>query len=98
MNLLFFVKQKTAVEMRISDWSADVCSTDLVATECGGVRLALGCDRVGHLRGVRGRAAPIPTLGLTAPEIFEGAVRHGEIGRAACRERVCQSGEISVVA
>src|SRR3546814_3062552 len=27
----FFVKQKTAYEMRISDWSSDVCSSDLGA-------------------------------------------------------------------
>src|SRR3546814_4727871 len=27
---LFFVRQKTAYEMRISDWSSDVCSSDLV--------------------------------------------------------------------
>src|SRR3546814_15121216 len=27
----FFVKQKTAYEMRISDWSSDVCSSDLPA-------------------------------------------------------------------
>src|SRR3546814_6108185 len=27
--LIFFFKQKTAYEMRISDWSADVCSSDL---------------------------------------------------------------------
>src|SRR3546814_3833518 len=27
--LFFFVKQKTAYEMRISDWSSDVCSSDL---------------------------------------------------------------------
>src|SRR3546814_8178086 len=27
--VIFFVKQKTAYEMRISDWSADVCSSDL---------------------------------------------------------------------
>src|SRR3546814_4553672 len=27
---IFFVKQKTAYEMRISDWSSDVCSSDLV--------------------------------------------------------------------
>src|SRR3546814_2251106 len=27
--MLFFFKQKTAYEMRISDWSSDVCSTDL---------------------------------------------------------------------
>src|SRR3546814_10025201 len=26
----FFVKQKTAYEMRISDWSSDVCSSDLI--------------------------------------------------------------------
>src|SRR3546814_10139297 len=29
---LFFFKQKTAYEMRISDWSSDVCSSDLPAT------------------------------------------------------------------
>src|SRR3546814_6108134 len=28
--LVFFFKQKTAYEMRISDWSSDVCSSDLV--------------------------------------------------------------------
>src|SRR3546814_4762201 len=27
----FFFKQKTAYEMRISDWSSDVCSSDLAA-------------------------------------------------------------------
>src|SRR3546814_4189207 len=29
--LFFFVQQKTAYEMRISDWSSDVCSSDLDA-------------------------------------------------------------------
>src|SRR3546814_3707504 len=33
--LFFFFKQKTAYEMRISDWSSDVCSSDLL-----GLRLA----------------------------------------------------------
>src|SRR3546814_8170740 len=42
-NCFFFFKQKTAYEMRISDWSSDVCSSDL-----GEV---LGLD------GERGRAA-----------------------------------------
>src|SRR3546814_9310892 len=28
--IFFFVKQKTAYEMRISDWSSDVCSSDLI--------------------------------------------------------------------
>src|SRR3546814_1114054 len=29
ISLFFFFKQKTAYEMRISDWSSDVCSSDL---------------------------------------------------------------------
>src|SRR3546814_5900944 len=31
----FFFKQKTAYEMRISDWSSDVCSSDLIAKPVG---------------------------------------------------------------
>src|SRR3546814_1724631 len=30
-RMFFVVKQKTAYEMRISDWSSDVCSSDLIA-------------------------------------------------------------------
>src|SRR3546814_7565456 len=33
--LFFFFKQKTAYEMRISDWSSDVCSSDLVLSYDG---------------------------------------------------------------
>src|SRR3546814_7244249 len=29
VSIIFFFKQKTAYEMRISDWSSDVCSSDL---------------------------------------------------------------------
>src|SRR3546814_1096513 len=32
MFLFFFFKQKTAYEMRISDWSSDVCSSDLAVS------------------------------------------------------------------
>src|SRR3546814_13559026 len=35
MLFCFFFKQKTAYEMRISDWSSDVCSSDLWATPAG---------------------------------------------------------------
>src|SRR3546814_3709774 len=34
--LFFFFKQKTAYDMRISDWSSDVCSSDLFGTAVGG--------------------------------------------------------------
>src|SRR3546814_15602701 len=33
--LVFFFKQKTAYEMRISDWSSDVCSSDLLERQYG---------------------------------------------------------------
>src|SRR3546814_2036027 len=33
----FFFKQKTAYEMRISDWSSDVCSSDLLHDGAPGV-------------------------------------------------------------
>src|SRR3546814_6371141 len=32
--LCFFFKQKTAYEMRISDWSSNVCSSDLTCDNC----------------------------------------------------------------
>src|SRR3546814_7775303 len=40
IELVFFFKQKTAYEMRISDWSSDVCSSDLDA-----IRAALATAR-----------------------------------------------------
>src|SRR3546814_7583115 len=42
--LFFFFKQKTAYEMRISDWSSDVCSSDLLC--CGGDPARLNAMRV----------------------------------------------------
>src|SRR3546814_4999445 len=39
MNFFFF-KQNTAYEMRISDWSSDVCSSDLLGSKCGGYAFA----------------------------------------------------------
>src|SRR3546814_2612077 len=35
-RVFFFFKQKTAYEMRISDWSSDVCSSDLYSIPAGG--------------------------------------------------------------
>src|SRR3546814_12684505 len=41
--MFFFFKQKTAYDMRISDWSSDVCSSDLVWPAVG-----ICEDRIGH--------------------------------------------------
>src|SRR3546814_8029836 len=40
--VFFFFKQKTAYEMRISDWSSDVCSSDLEEVAVAGPRMAPG--------------------------------------------------------
>src|SRR3546814_7033926 len=62
----FFFKQKTAYEMRISDWSSDVCSSDLAVRRQHGDRIVEPRDRdllelvvalVAHLVGQRVDAA-----------------------------------------
>src|SRR3546814_4278513 len=86
--LWFFFKQKTAYEMRISDWSSDVCSSDLLDIACGTGRIAIPVARAG-----------IPVTGIDlSPQMLERARRLGcglplalqQIGSASCRERVCQ--------
>src|SRR3546814_6137970 len=79
-TIFFFFKQKTAYEMRISDWSSDVCSSDLsqalpAEPEC--------LADPGTLPGALGRGAD-RSLSRRGP------AHAGEIGRASCRERVCQ--------
>src|SRR3546814_3761467 len=55
MLCVFFFKQKTAYEMRISDWSSDVCSSDLVhalrskAVLLGGVKVSLVVEKTGDV-------------------------------------------------
>src|SRR3546814_9525052 len=44
MSGFFFFKQKTAYEMRISDWSSDVCSSDLFAALARATGMALQVD------------------------------------------------------
>src|SRR3546814_16710427 len=42
IGVLFFFKQKTAYEVRISDWSSDVCSSDLISRPVGERRIPDG--------------------------------------------------------
>src|SRR3546814_12033690 len=54
----FFFKQKTAYERRISDWSSDVCSSDLSFSELTGTgTLALGAKTHGTGGGLDGDLA-----------------------------------------
>src|SRR3546814_6824507 len=86
----FFFKQKTAYEMRISDWSSDVCSSDLVHGEAR--EMVLG-DREEMVADPGQRQVGENLLVLAEPFHVErqlGRPEQVEIGRASCRERVCQ--------
>src|SRR3546814_4335179 len=71
----FFFKQKTAYEMRISDWSSDVCSSDLVPIGCGGAAVIPGDIIVGDGDGV----VVIPRH--LAAEVARGGVEQERIER-----------------
>src|SRR3546814_996819 len=54
----FFFKQKTAYEMRISDWSSDVCSSDLPQPTPGQHHTDAATQRAGDTRIHRTRQRP----------------------------------------
>src|SRR3546814_8866480 len=56
----FFVKQKTAYDMRISDWSSDVCSSDLRAWPVAGAADRGQRRRTAVVRGPRRRRCALP--------------------------------------
>src|SRR3546814_7467406 len=92
---IFFVKQNTAYEMRISDWSSDVCSSDLAR----GARLVDRAFRQAPCNGFSQRAGSVEEVPLRDGALDadrEGDHRerdddpHREVGKASCRERVCK--------
>src|SRR3546814_16739542 len=99
--------------MRISDWSSDVCSSDLltISTEMC-IRYYEEGERfpdelrqqvaagIAHIEGVTGKKfgdASDPLLvsvrsgaRVSMPGMMDTVLNLGQIGRASCRERVCQ--------
>src|SRR3546814_3453865 len=103
--VFFFFKQKTAYEMRISDWSSDVCSSDLhasllrirldlLAASADSEAISAECNsedaneaaRNGHLDAIR----ELRAHGIHCTVVGADWAASDEIGRASCRERVCQ--------
>src|SRR3546814_6545549 len=94
----------TAYEMRISDWSSDVCSSDLVlrltslsirnVVLIGALDLEFGAG-LGVLTGETGQASPFFSTPLGLPlgrgptAAWCGKVRNEQDGRASWRGRVC---------
>src|SRR3546814_1500642 len=94
--VFFFVKQKTAYEMRISDWSSDVCSSDLVVNDeriikaNHGSLLPASWRTLYELTKIKDDATFERAIESGAGATKAAVERAGKIGRASCRERVCQ--------
>src|SRR3546814_16826039 len=89
--------------MRISDWSSDVCSSDLLNVAVGHFRKEISSARADGADSLQRVHALGPTdFDLMIAALFDQLKvvhRHfGKIGRASCRERVCQYVSFSVVA
>src|SRR3546814_7205201 len=88
---VFFFKQKTAYEMRISDWSSDVCSSDLFfdtavnrfLVDEGGLDIhAAPCIGLVVESMCRYHAA------ISYPEAIEAGLRVGRLGRSSVRYEI----------
>src|SRR3546814_2454220 len=108
--MIFFCKQKTAYEMRISDWSSDVCSSDLRREErqrgqgdrtyqeheehaCDEIAVAKECALEQRPSGRCEMNHGDPESGnrnAAFDQDFPALEPVFAIGRASCRERVCQ--------
>src|SRR3546814_5904090 len=86
-SFVFFFKQKTAYEMRIRDWSSDVCSSDLLNRAiggrvayftAGGPSLFQSCEEVPEPVNLRMAIEPCRTLG-------NHIVPHNRVGYRAFR-------------
>src|SRR3546814_16461546 len=81
--MFFFFKQKTAYEMRISDWSSDVCSSDLAALDAE-TRLLVRGER--HLRVERTMLVDPDAAAFEPRRDFRGGGDIAAPDRAAERE------------
>src|SRR3546814_9443470 len=85
----FFFKQKTAYEMRISDWSSDVCSSDLHGrglAEATGVEADVAFATVGYMLTMK----PLDAHIRTANPYMTGRSEERRVGKecvSKCRSR-----------
>src|SRR3546814_9279472 len=111
ISVVFF-KQKTPYELRISDWSSDVCSSDLgTVADAGGIadrtqqadlfrdprfgaQVAGARCIVEHRHIQLSRDQPLEQMSAESFDDPHGNIGkllpERKIGRASCRERVCQ--------
>src|SRR3546814_9182478 len=100
MLFFFLFKQKTAYEMRISDWSSDVCSSDLgkigfeIAAKAGAALLLAQQDDRGEVRQidafVKDHRGFEPAVGQRRTAVEMGRSEERRVGKecvSTCRSR-----------
>src|SRR3546814_10260090 len=84
MRIFFFFKQKTASDLRISDWSSDVCSSDLATAIHAPKAAAAGCVVIDNSSLYR----MDPDVPLIVPEVnpeaIDGYTRKNIIANPNC--------------
>src|SRR3546814_3989364 len=97
MEYIFFFKQKTAYEMRSSDWSSDVCSSDLSVTASVRFRIKSSARTASSARACSASEAasadePLcasrPAKTLLASPWALAAVATSSLSWVSCRERL----------
>src|SRR3546814_1034983 len=82
--VFFFFKQKTAYEMRISDWSSDVCSSDLIKA----------LDESSHTLLEAAEAQQAAERGAE-DALRQGEARHAQTGEALASAREARAGAVA---
>src|SRR3546814_5887773 len=101
VQVFVFFKQKTAYEMRISDWSSDVCSSDLGVAAAGKATVTATMAPVlaawvttgvmtQPLADKASAALDRLSAGPAHPDELQGMLPLVQIGRESCREGVGQ--------
>src|SRR3546814_9835703 len=88
-NRYFLCKQKSAYELRISDWSSDVCSSDL-AMKRAFPHTVQSHETVAFMEGDRVRLGIGNDTDVGKIPLWTRRNKTSELGNESCRERVCQ--------
>src|SRR3546814_5347401 len=96
--MMFFFKQKTAYGIRISDWSSDVCSSDLLAMTKAGLSVSTRKSTVMSAYFRDEDAMDLDAMSSQEMRQFfpsdiavtKRLMTLGAIGRESCRETVCK--------
>src|SRR3546814_4768187 len=90
--VFFCFKQKTAYDMRISDWSSDVCSSDL-AQRLQHVCVDEPCDDIVRQFAAVWEAEDVGAVDVVIVSIFSAGARYGDARQDVSEQQVSRSEE-----